>query len=98
MLELKCIHRRDIMDQTKIYDSNEFQSEIIAATIKEVADILDERGYNSINQIVGYLMSGDPGYITSYKGARSKITSIAPSKILEVIVKEAIKNNRILFK
>ena len=76
------------MDQTKIYDSNEFQSEIIAATIKEVADILDERGYNSINQIVGYLMSGDPGYISSHKEARNKITKFERSEILEVLVKK----------
>ena len=76
------------MDQTKIYDSNEFQSEIIAATIKEVADILDERGYNAINQIVGYLMSGDPGYISSHKEARNKITKFERSEILEVLVKK----------
>lgn len=79
------------MDKTIIYDANEFKDAIALATLKEVSDILKERGYNPINQIVGYLMSGDPGYITSYKDARIKITSISPSKILEVIVKEAIK-------
>ena len=76
------------MDQTKVYDSNEFQSELIAVTIKEVADILDERGYNSINQIVGYLMSGDPGYISSHKEARNKITKFERAEILEVLVKK----------
>lgn len=88
MLKLNCIHRRDKMDQTKIYDANEFQSELIATTIKEVADILDERGYNSINQIVGYLMSGDPGYISSHKEARNKLTKFERSEILEVLVKK----------
>ena len=77
-----------MMDQTKVYDSNEFQSELIAVTIKEVADILDERGYNSINQIVGYLMSGDPGYISSHKEARNKLTKFERSEILEVLVKK----------
>ena len=77
-----------MMDQTKVYDSNEFQSELIAVTIKEVADILDERGYNSINQIVGYLMSGDPGYISSHKEARNKLTKYERSEILEVLVKK----------
>ena len=77
-----------MMDQTKVYDSNEFQSELIAVTIKEVADILDERGYNSINQIVGYLMSGDPGYISSHKEARNKITKFERAEILEVLVKK----------
>ena len=79
------------MDKTMIYDAKEFKDAVTLATLKEVSDILKERGYNPINQIVGYLMSGDPGYITSYKDARAKITSISPSKILEVIVKEAIK-------
>ena len=76
------------MDQTKIYDANDFQGELIATTIKEVADILDERGYNSINQIVGYLMSGDPGYISSHKEARNKLTKFERSEILEVLVKK----------
>ena len=79
------------MDKTMIYDAKEFKDAVTLATLKEVSDILKERGYNPINQIVGYLMSGDPGYITSYKDARAKITSISPSKILEVIVKEEIK-------
>lgn len=75
------------MDQTKTYNSLEFQEELITQTIKEVADILDERGYNSINQIVGYLMSGDPGYISSHKEARNKITKFERAEILEVLVK-----------
>ncbi len=76
------------MDQTKTYNSLEFQEELIAETIKEVALILDERGYNSINQIVGYLMSGDPGYISSHKEARNKITRFERAEILEVLVKK----------
>lgn len=79
------------MEKTMIYDAKEFKDAVALAILKEVYDILKERGYNPINQIVGYLMSGDPGYITSYKDARAKITSISPSKILEVMVKEAIK-------
>ena len=76
------------MDQTKTYNSLEFQEELIAQTIKEVADILDERGYNSIIQIVGYLMSGDPGYISSHKEARNKLTKFERAEILEVLVKK----------
>lgn len=79
------------MDKTIIYNAEEFKDAMTLAVLKEVADILKERGYNPINQIVGYLMSGDPGYITSYKDARAKITGINSSKILEVIVREAIK-------
>lgn len=76
------------MDHTKTYDAGEFQEELIALTIKEVADILNERGYNAINQIVGYLMSGDPGYISSHKEARNKITKFERTEILEVLVKK----------
>jgi uncharacterized protein (UPF0297 family) len=79
------------VDKTIVYDASEFKDAMTLAILKEVSLILEERGYNPINQIVGYLMSGDPGYITSYKDARAKITSVSPSKILEVIVKEAIK-------
>ncbi len=90
MLQYKCIHREecDCMDDTKIYDSNEFQNKYVSDIVKEVAEILESRGYNPVNQIVGYLMSGDPGYISSYKEARSKIISFDRTKILETIVED----------
>ena len=75
------------MEETKIYDSEEFIDANIVFTLKEVVEILEERGYNPINQIVGYLMSGDPGYISSHKEARNKITKFDRNKILEVLVK-----------
>ena len=75
------------MDETKIYDSEEFTEANIILTLKEVIEVLEERGYNPINQIVGYLMSGDPGYISSHKEARNKITKFDRNKILEVLVK-----------
>ena len=59
--------------------------------LKEVYQALVEKGYNPINQIVGYLMSGDPGYITNYKNARNMLVSIERVKVLEVLVKETIK-------
>lgn len=79
------------MGQTKIYDGNEIQDEVIKTTIKDVAKILDERGYDSVNQIVGYLLSDDPGYISSHKEARTKITKLERTKILEALVREYIK-------
>ena len=80
------------MENTKIYDSNDFQNEYVSMTVKEVATILEERGYNPVNQIVGYLMSGDPGYISSHKEARSKITEFDRTKILEMLVEEFLNN------
>lgn len=79
------------MDMTKIYDLNDFEQGLTKKTIKEVYDILKEKGYNPINQIVGYFMSGDPGYITSYKNARNMIMKLDRSKILEVLIKDFIK-------
>ncbi len=76
------------MGDTKIYDSSEFQNEYVSSIVKEVASILEERGYNPVNQIVGYLMSGDPGYISSHKEARNKITEFDRTKILETIVED----------
>jgi len=79
------------MEETKVYTATEFENALIATTIKEVANILTERGYNAKNQIVGYLMSGDPGYISSHKEARNKIIAFDRVKILEVLVDEFIK-------
>ena len=83
---------RDFMDNTKIYDSDEIQTEYVAQVIKEVSEILVSRGYNPVNQIVGFLMSGDPGYISSYKEARNKISSIDRTKILEALVENFVNS------
>lgn len=58
--------------------------------LKEVYEALVEKGYNPINQIVGYILSGDPTYITSHKDARSKIRSIERDELLEKMVKNYI--------
>lgn len=79
------------MDMTKTYSTEEFNQAYILDTLKEVSAILEEKGYNPINQIVGYLISADPGYITSYKNARSMLASIDRIKIIEVLVRESVK-------
>lgn len=60
--------------------------------LAEVYDALKEKGYNPTNQIVGYIMSGDPTYITSYKSARSMIMRVERDEILEELVKYYIEN------
>ena len=79
------------MDYTKVYEVNEFNDALTVTVLKEVYGILEERGYNPINQIIGYIMSGDPGYITSYKDARNKMLSLERNKIVEVLLKELMK-------
>ena len=58
--------------------------------LKEVYKALDEKGYNPINQIVGYILSGDPTYITSNKNARNLIRMIERDELLEKMVKSYI--------
>lgn len=58
--------------------------------LKEVYNALTEKGYNPINQIVGYILSGDPTYITSYNDARNKIRTIERDELLEKMVKNYI--------
>ena len=58
----------------------------------QVKEVLDEKGYNPVNQIVGYIMSGDPTYITSHKGARSMIMKVERDELVEELLNEYIKN------
>lgn len=55
--------------------------------LKDVFGALKKKGYDPLNQIVGYLLSGDPAYITSYNNARSLIRKIERDEILEELVK-----------
>ena len=61
--------------------------------IAAVYTALTEKGYNPVNQIVGYLMSGDPTYITSHKGARSLIMRAERDEIIEVFLEDYIRFN-----
>ena len=79
------------MNGTRLFNIEELETALVEKTLKEVYIALEERGYNPINQIVGYLISGDSGYISSYKDSRKKITSLDRAKILEAMVKNYIK-------
>lgn len=72
---------------TNLFNVDEFNEAVILETLEDVCISLEERGYNPINQLVGYLMSGDPGYISSHKEARTKICKLDRAKVLEIIVK-----------
>ena len=60
--------------------------------IKEVYEALSEKGYNPINQIVGYIMSGDPTFITSHKNARSLIMKVEKDELVEELLREYINS------
>ena len=74
-----------------------FKVETDKTTVKEIlAEVysaLTETGYNPVNQIVGYIMSGDPPYITSYKNARSLIMKVERDELVEEMLTEYIKSS-----
>ena len=74
----------------KVQKEPEYQ---VSDVIARVYSSLKEKGYNPVNQIVGYIMSGDPTYITSHKGARSLIMRVERDEIIEVLLEDYIKNN-----
>lgn len=76
------------MEDTMVFNSDKVKDEDAIKVFKEVVMALEEKGYSAIDQIVGYLMSGDPGYISNYKNARMKITGIDRAKLLEIIVRK----------
>ena len=77
---------------TTLYNVEEFEEKLIRDTLNDVYAALEERGYNPINQLIGYIMSGDPGYISSHKDARKRITTLERNKIVEVLLKDYINN------
>ena len=78
-------------DKTMNFKVEKEKNTRIKEVLKEVYDALTEKGYNPINQLVGYILSGDPTYITSYKNARNKIREIERDEILENMVKNYIE-------
>lgn len=78
-------NRKDINETMQFSIENQDKN-----TIKNILDdvymALKEKGYHPINQIVGYIISGDPTYITSHSGARSKIRKLERDEILEELV------------
>ena len=65
----------------------------VSQVLEQVYVALTEKGYNPVNQIVGYVMSGDPTYITSHKNARSLIMKVERDEILEELMEDYINHN-----
>ena len=75
------------MSETTIFSIYSEKDEEIRQILKEVYDALKEKGYNPINQIVGYILSEDPTYITTHQGARNKIRKLDRDDILQSLLK-----------
>lgn len=74
-------------EHTIQFDAIKTKQELTKGILSEVYTSLVEKGYNPIDQLVGYLISGDPTYITNYNGARSLVSKLERYEILEEIVK-----------
>ena len=77
-------------DKTMSFEVEREENEKAQEIVKEVYEALVEKGYNPINQIVGYILSGDPTYIKSHNDARNKIRTIERDELLEKMVKNYI--------
>ena len=73
--------------ETISFSAEELRRENIREVLKHVEEALNERGYNAINQLAGYLISNDPAYISSHNNARSVIQSIERHEIIEELVR-----------
>ena len=75
------------MSETTIFSIYNEKDEEIKTTLQEVYDALQEKGYNPINQIIGYILSEDPTYITTHRDARKKIRKLDRDDILQSVLK-----------
>ena len=74
-------------DKTAIFSIYDDKDEQIRAAVQEVYDALKEKGYNPINQLVGYILSEDPTYITTYKNARAMIRKVDRDDLLQAMLR-----------
>ena len=80
------------IDETMAFNADLLRRENIKQLLKEVKIALEERGYNAVNQISGYLISNDPAYISSHKNARSNIQMVERYEIIEEMVRYYLDN------
>ncbi|WP_342525324.1 IreB family regulatory phosphoprotein [Chryseomicrobium sp. FSL W7-1435] len=85
----------DSFDKTMKFNvQDESMEEEVKHVMVHVHDALEEKGYNAVNQIVGYLLSGDPAYIPRHQDARNVIRKLERDEILEELVKFYIRHTQ----
>lgn len=86
----------DNLHETQFFDSVDKEVQNEAKNILlNVSVALKEKGYNPVNQIVGYILSGDPTYITSHKNARSLIRKLERDELLEEVIYNYLEKNEL---
>lgn len=81
------------LNNTQYFTVQKEQQLQVGDVLKIVFQALSEKGYNPVNQIVGYIMSGDPTYITSHNNARSLIMKVERDELVEEVLRAYIRNN-----
>lgn len=79
------------MEETIVIDTKLVNLENGRFVLKEIINDMNERGYNAYKQITEYILTGEIGYITSYKGARNKIEKLDRRDLVETLLKEFTK-------
>ena len=79
--------------ETMSFRSEDLRRDTIKHVLRLVQEALEERGYNSVNQLAGYLISNDPAYISSHKNARTIIQSVERYEIIEELVRASLEDN-----
>lgn len=85
--------KKDIFETQKIVNPTKGEKNQANEILSVVFNALTDKGYNPVNQIVGYILSGDPTYITSHDNARSTISKIERDELLEELVTYYLNNN-----
>ena len=80
------------LNNTQYFKIEKENAVSVSDILELVYQALSEKGYNPVNQIVGYIMSGDPTYITSHNNARSLIMKVERDELVEEMLKEYIEN------
>lgn len=79
------------LNSTNVFNAKDFNDILTSETLKNAKEALEEKGYNAINQLVGYLVSGDLGYISNYKDTRKNISKIDRTDIIEVLLRNYLE-------
>ena len=95
MINYKQLYSKGVValniQETMMFRHDKNKKEVKEIMI-EVARSMQEKGYNPVDQLAGYLLSGDPTYITSYKDARTKLREVERYEILEDLLKDYLKD------
>ena len=89
---MKGVSAMAISEPTAVFSIHDDKDQEIKQVVQIVYSALEEKGYNPVNQLVGYILSEDPTYITTYNNARSLIRHIDRDELLQAMVKTYLGN------